>query len=141
MAAHMRKIDALEVYAMSLHTPKEALEFSLRTAVKAWTCVIDGDPAFMWGVSRRSLLSSTGIPWLLSTPAIMRVSREFLRRCPAFLRKMQRCFPRLENYIHARNAVSLRWLAWLGFTVDRESVFRFHDEPFYRFWLEVVCAA
>ena len=134
IAEHMRPADAREVMASHGHTPWEALAASLVRADLAWTCFVDGEPAFMWGVTRQgSLLSATGAPWLLGTPALLKVQREFLRQSRAYVERMQERFSRLENYVHAENAVSRRWLAWCGFSVDAAPV-KINGENFYKFW-------
>ena len=137
IAADMREADRREVWASHRHSPAQALECSLSHSELAWTCLVDGSPAFMWGVGRYGgLISTTGRPWLLGTPAVARVSREFLRQCPDYVARMHELFPDLENYIHAENRLSLRWLKWLGFRIDEEPVF-LNGEAFLRFWRTV----
>jgi hypothetical protein len=136
IAEDMREADRREVWASHRHTPERALRYSLESAELAWTCFVEGVPAFMWGVSRLgSLISFTGSPWLLGTPAIAKVAREFLRQCPDYVERMQELFPRLENYIHVENRLSIRWLKWCGFTLETEPK-RFNGEVFYMFWRE-----
>ena len=119
IAADMREADRREVWASHRHTPEEALEYSLERSELAWACLVEGVPAFMWGAVRQgSLISLTGTPWLLGTPAILKVSREFLRQCPVYVARMQERFPRLENFVHAENRLSVRWLKWCGFTLE-----------------------
>ncbi|MBE6441468.1 MAG: hypothetical protein E7022_03930 [Desulfovibrio desulfuricans] len=139
IAAAMRPADMREVWASHRHTPAQALTFSLQRSELAWTCIIDDMPAFMWGAARNgSLITYRGAPWLLGTSAISerRVILEFLRQCPAYVERMQARFPRLENYVHARNRLSVRWLRWLGFTVETAAPVVLHDEPFFVFWRE-----
>lgn len=50
----------------------------------------------------------------------MKVRHDFLRYCPHFVDAMQSAFPRLENFVHVENRLSIRWLKHLGFTVDEE---------------------
>lgn len=136
IAADMREADRIEVWASHRHAPAQALASSLEKSEMAWTCLVDGVPAFMWGVARRgSLISYRGSPWLLGTPAIHRVRREFLRQCPAYVERMQARFPRLENFVHAKNRLSVRWLRWMGFTVETAATV-INDEPFFLFWRE-----
>lgn len=132
----MREADQREVWASHRHTPEQALAASLDATDHelAWTCLVDGVPAFMWGAARRgSLLSMTGAPWLLGTPEMRTVWREFLRQCPAYVARMQAAFPLLENYVHAGNRTSIRWLRWCGFTVETQPSL-FNGEMFYLFW-------
>ncbi|MDR1242719.1 MAG: DUF2833 domain-containing protein [Deltaproteobacteria bacterium] len=138
IAADMREADRREVWASHRHSPAQALENALAHADLAWTCLVEEVPAFMWGVSRYgSLISPVGSPWLLGTNlffnARRKLHREFLRQCPAYVDRMQECFPRLENYVHAQNVLSIRWLKWCGFTLEREPE-SFNGENFYLFW-------
>lgn len=134
IAAHMREADRREVWASHRHTPIEALSRSLSGSARAWTCLVDRLPAFMWGVARKgSILSDTGIPWLLGTPTIHAVERQFIRRSREYVEAMHGAgFHRLENYVHAGNTASLRWLAWCGFTIGAEV--KFNGETFRHFW-------
>ena len=136
IALDMRLADMREVWASERRSPAQALVNALGRSSLAWTCIIDDFPAFMWGVARvGTLMSQTGAPWLLATPVIeqRRVIPEFLRQCPAYVERMQARFPRLENYVHARNRLSVRWLRWLGFTVEPQTVER-NGEAFFPFW-------
>lgn len=136
IAADMRPEDVREVWASHEHTPEEALDASFWRSTKAWTCLVRGSPAFMWGVApRESLLGNVGCPWLLGTPAIKDVRRDFVRNCRKYVGMMQELYPRLENYVHAENKVSIRWLKWCGFELAEEpEEYGVNPEKFYRFW-------
>ncbi len=137
IARDMREADVREVWASHRHTPEEALAHALSRSELARTCLVHGRPAFMWGVARQgSLISLTGAPWLLGTPDILTVRGEFLRQCPACVAEMQKRFPRLENYVHAENRLSVRWLQWCGFTVEGVPV-TINNEKFYMFWRDI----
>ena len=134
VAADMRAEDRREIWASHRHTPAEALQRSLGRSELAWTCFVHGVPAFMWGVSRQgSLISRVGAPWLLGSERIYAVRREFLKQSRAYVDLMQERFPRLENYVHAENALSIRWLKWCGFVLD-DIPELINDEDFFLFW-------
>lgn len=134
IAAHMREADRREVWASHRHRPAEALDCALRRSELAWTCFVHGKPAFMWGVTRQgSLLSRVGAPWLLGTESLYAVRREFMRQSRAYVERMQERFPRLENYVHAENKLSMRWLKWCGFVLDAVPVI-INDAEFLLFW-------
>ncbi|MDL2267174.1 hypothetical protein LJC46_04205 [Desulfovibrio sp. OttesenSCG-928-G15] len=140
IAANMREADRREVWASDRWTPEEALWKSLEASSLAWACIVYDVPSFMWGVSRKgSILSDTGVPWLLGTGAIYDVGREFLRQSRSYVDRMQAGYSRLENIVHAENALSLRWLRWCGFTVEKDSIER-NGEKFFPFWRESICA-
>ena len=142
IAEGMREADRREVWASHRHTPREALEYALRRSELAWTCAISDVPAFMWGVARQgNLMSVTGAPWLLGTPAIVKVRHDFLRYCPHCVDAMQSAFPRLENFVHVENRLSIRWLKHLGFTVDEEMPEVMNGEDFYLFWRGAECVS
>ena len=139
IAADMREADRREVWASHRHTPEEALTYALKRSELAWTCTISGTPAFMWGVARQgSMISVTGAPWLLGTnlffEAQRKLHREFLRQCPDYVNRMMERFPHLENFVHAENRLSQRWLKWCGFTLDTDVPELINDEDFFRFW-------
>ena len=140
IAENMREADRREVWASHRHTPQEALTFALRRSELAWTCVVYGLPAFMWGAARTgSFLRHSGAPWLLGTPAILKVRHDFLRYCPHFIAVMQSAFPCLENYVHAGNRLSIRWLKHLGFTVNEEMPELMNNEDFFHFQRVAEC--
>ena len=140
IAANMREADRREVWASHRHTPEQALRMSLVCSTVAWTCLVEGSPAFMWGVVRRgSIFSDVGVPWLLGTDAIFKVSREFLKQSRAYVDRMQEGFLRLENHVHSGNTLSIRWLRWCGFSIDMDIPELINDEDFYLFWRESVC--
>ncbi|CAK7067810.1 MAG: hypothetical protein DELT_01728 [Desulfovibrio sp.] len=140
IAANMREADRREIWASDRQTPEEALTRSFALSVMCRTCVINGSPAFMWGVTRRgSILSDTGVPWLLGTNAITAVRRAFIKQSRAYVEMMQQPFARLENIVHSENALSIRWLAWCGFTIEKEPVER-NGETFFPFWRVAACA-
>lgn len=135
IAANMREADRREVWASGRYVPYGALHTSLTLSRKAWTCFVEGAPAFMWGVSGMSLVSRVGTPWLLGTDDICKVSRDFLRHSRPYVEEMQKLYPRLENYVHGDNKLSIRWLKWCGFTVEEEAS-PINDETFFKFWKE-----
>ena len=80
-----------------------------------------------------------GFIWLVAhdeaeAPALAvplaRVSRRFVEH-------WLRAYGRLGNVVDPENTVSLRWLDWLGFNIDRESPVRGPlGHELYRFWRE-----
>ena len=139
IAANMREADKREVWASDSWLPLPAVSKSLAMSVEAWTCFVEGSPAFMWGVARQgNILADVGIPWLLGTDAISKVDREFIRQSRAYVDRMHRHFHRLENIVHAENTLSIRWLKWCGFSIEKEPVER-NGEMFFPFWRVVEC--
>lgn len=128
----MRKIDAAECAIMG-HTPKGALRTGLLASTLAWTALIDGRPEAMFGVTPFSVVEGRGTPWLLMTDTAGAKHVSLLRLARIYLEAMQRHYMILENYIHADNHRTIRWLARLGFAVGPVDVIRSQPmRPFVR---------
>ena len=118
IAARMREADRRELWASSLSTPEDALARSLEHSAMAWTAEIDGEPEIMFGVAPMSLLGHNGSAWLLATPELVKIARFFVVKSRIYVRRMLEVFPVVINFVDQRNAVSLRWLRWLGARFD-----------------------
>ena len=134
IAANMREADRAEVWAAGHRTPREALKRAMDLSAEAWLGYADNVPAVAWGVAPASLLGETGVPWLLGTEAIERHPLAFLRRCAGALDDLQRGFLVLRNLVDARNRLSIRWLGWLGFTIEPPIPHGPDRLPFHPFW-------
>lgn len=115
IAARMRAADRQEVFAARGVSPHEALEFSLQKSAIARTALVDGKPEVMFGVADLNVLSRVGAPWLLGTDAVEAEYRQFLRRSIDWRGQLLQRYDVLRNLVDERNAVSVRWLKWLGF--------------------------
>ncbi|MFL6728060.1 MAG: hypothetical protein ACJ8FS_16330 [Sphingomicrobium sp.] len=121
IATRMREIDKLEC-AVFGHSPKNALRAGLMSASLAWTALVNGRPEAMFGVSTVSLLDNEGRPWMLMTDEAMRHSVALVRFGRVYTEAIQRHYAILQNWVHAENAVSIRWLSRLGFAVGSVDV-------------------
>ncbi len=122
IALNMRAEDRKEVWDSNYHLPETALEKGLRANGKAWTILVDNIPVAMMGVTRPTLLSDKGIPWLLSTDelALKVKARLFMKVSKSMVKCMKQGFGVLENYVSVENKVSLFWLKKLGFLFGEE---------------------
>ncbi len=135
IAAAMRAADRQEVAAASGRSPGAALHCSLRVSIEAWTGLIDGRPVCMFGLGCPSLLGGVGVPWLLGTDQLKRHQMAFLRRNRAVVARWAARYPRLINFVDARNLTSIRWLRWLGFVIDPARPYGLAGLPFHPFVL------
>lgn len=126
IARRMRQADRDEVFAASGRSPAQALCFSLRKSALAWTALIDGRAEAMWGVGDINVLAGVGAPWLLGTDEVPRYFIHFLRASVGFRDQLLERYATLRNFVDDRNTVSIRWLAWLGFTLHDPAMFRGH---------------
>ncbi len=117
LAEHMRTPDRQEVWAAAHQEPEQAAYSSLLGSRDARVGLADGKVLCMFGVGSLTILSLTGIPWLLATKKLERHSRAFLRRNRGVLADMGNGYTLLRNHVDARNKAAIRWLGWLGFTI------------------------
>ena len=136
MAPLMRKVDINEIYASSGVRPLEALVKAVESSGICSTWLVNNEIICMFGVVRYTMLSDKASIWMLGTDLLPDHSTHFLRGCgPEFIRLSQG-FVRLDNWCDARNKVTLRWLKWLGFTIEEAKPYGVYDMPFHYFYKE-----
>ncbi len=128
----LRSSDAAEVAALGV-TPEEALRTSLARAVWAEAYLVEGEVAAIVGLCLSSLVGGHGVPWLLTGPACERHRKRFLVESRRQVRRMLGEVSPLINYVHADYARAVRWLGWLGFTLDAPT--KINGAPFRRFFM------
>jgi hypothetical protein len=138
IAADMRQGDIDEVWSSNHHTPIEALSGSWNLSDYSVIVTVNDEPCAMLGLVIRDILSGTGVPWLLGTNNALKYKRHFILQVPVILDEMLNICPRLFNYVHADNEVSIRWLKRIGFIFDEPLPYGCDDDLFYRFHLERV---
>lgn len=139
IAANMRQSDRREVYYLAAFTPLSAVRATLVCAVKSYTAMVDDVPALMWGISRRSFISSVGVPWLLGTPVAEEHQFKFGRDTLTYFNEMASLFPRMENYALAENKRALRWIKWAGFDTEEAKPVGPFGASFVRFGKGLEC--
>lgn len=135
LAANLRPADLEEIKASSTLPPHQALINSLKTSTHVWTGFVDGELTCVMGVGPRCAISQEGTPWMIGTPAIDRHAVTFLRHCRDVLQQMLSAYPYLRNYVDMRNTKSIRWLKWLGFTIQDPVLYGPRKLPFHPFEL------
>ncbi len=136
LARTMREADKQEVWATRHYTPLEALEKSVAHTPDPRTVLANGKIVCMFGVGRVTLLSTTGIPWMLGSDLVESHSIPFLRRSLDYRDAMLDIYTVLKNYVDERNVLAIRWLRWLGFTIEPAEPFGVEQRPFHAFHQE-----
>jgi hypothetical protein len=113
----LRDGDAMEIAALGA-TKRDALRVSLAHSLWAETYIADGEVAAMVGLARSSMIGGHGVPWLLTGPACERHRRRFMVESRRQVARMLGEVSPLINHVHADYGRAIRWLGWLGFTVD-----------------------
>lgn len=133
VADRMRLCDRKEIYYLAMLTAPRAVALTAGISVGRWTGLVDGVPACIFGVARRSLISPVGVPWLLATDLMDTVPRIVAKESRTYFKRIQAAFPVLENHVLAENVQTVRWLRWLGFDMEEPAPYGAFGAPFIRF--------
>ena len=94
-----------------------------------------GPAIALWGVGPVSLIEGRGCPWLMAADAFETRGFDIARLSRPLLAGMRDLYPHLENRVDARHTKAVRWLSWLGFTIDSPARWGVEGRPFHRFWI------
>lgn len=135
LVEHMRQADRDECWAWAHLTPREAVDMSMvsRDTIAG---LADGRVVCIFGVREASPLSRTAYPWMLCTDELPKHALSFLRGSRVYVGMLRERYERLENYVDVRNHDAIKWLGWLGFSLDDPAPFGVEQLPFRRFWME-----
>lgn len=135
LAGQIHACDAREIYAVSHPSSiEEALREAVSGSTVAWGAY-DGSevPVAVFGVAPPSLLSGFAAPWLLRRADASLYGRAYVRLSRWYRDAMLSEYPILTNWCGAWNQDSIRWLRWLGATVDEPLPVGLHGEWMHRF--------
>lgn len=144
LAPRLRAADVEEIRAASGLAPAEAVCRSYDFSTHVWAVrEFAGRPigpavaplVALWGVGPLSLVEGRGCPWLLASDAFEAFGLDIARLSRPLLARMRGHYPRLENRVDARHVRAVRWLSWLGFTIDPVTPWGVEGRPFHRFWI------
>lgn len=125
----LREIEVREGRASLGMESLEALSLSISTSRHLWVITYKGKICGVFGLA---IQGETGIPWLLSNevPFSLQSNRGlFLRESRKVVEYMKTKCDLLTNSVSIENHESIRWLRWLGFTVDDKNLFTFERDP------------
>lgn len=133
IASDMRQSDLEEVWASHRWTPLQAMLKSVEVSDYSTAIVIDGELCGIFGLRVDSYLSGRGLPWMLTSNNMINYKRDFILKTRPVIDQMMEVVPYLENYVHAKNKLSIRWLKWVGFTVEQPEPVGYNGELFHKF--------
>ena len=132
IARMLRYQDRLEVLYSHGITGEDAVFSSWRNA-EICRCIDgdDGTAVGICGVTRGRTI------WLLGTDELLATTshrRQFLRGARRWVDGLMADHPLLENWALWSNRDTLRWLEWLGFTIDTPQPMGRSAQLFAHFW-------
>jgi hypothetical protein len=133
MGDNIRVADRLECWAAGHIWAEEAIMRGLASSTRTWTARADGLILAVLGIEPVSAITGLGRPWMIGTEALETYAIATIRASRPALTIMHQMYPRLENWVDARNLKSIRWLRWLGFKVYTPKPWGVEGMPFHRF--------
>lgn len=134
LAPVLRKEDKEEVWAGNRLLPEEALILSFNSCPETYVGILNGEVIGMFGCSPKDDVGF-GTPWLLGSDAIKIFSREFLIASKQFFPRVFLNSSFLSNTVWSKNYVHIKWLKWMGFTIDPTEIRSPNNEVFFYFYM------
>lgn len=122
----VRESDVTELAALDT-TPEQCMRGGMAASRRSWVMFIEGEPAALFGHVEHD---GYAVPWAVVTTQAERHPLPFLRISRAFIRSLPMM---LVNMVDARNEQVIRWLEWLGFTIEEPVPYGKNGELFRRF--------
>jgi hypothetical protein len=136
IAHNMRPADVIEIDASNGHSPIEALFEGWDISDYSVIIVDDDVPLVMFGLVRLNIVTGLGTPWMLSSEEVLKYVKILLPKSKIVVDQMLEVCPKLINYVQCENTISIRWLKWLGFTIEEPLPYGVKGKLFHRFNLE-----
>lgn len=134
LAAGLRDQDRAELAAVGITDAEATITQSIAASALCWSARVDGELACVFGVAPLgSILDPRGACWMLGTPLVPKHRRILARLAKPYISRMLEAYPHLVNQVHAKNTVSVRWLAKTGFVLQRPVPVPPHGALFHLF--------
>lgn len=131
VAKSMRLADVMEVAASSGLNPLEALIESVEDSTMAFTAVIDGKPAAIFGLIHQGM---SAVIWMLGTDDLTKDRRLFTAETRRIMDGWADLYGVLHNFVDDENVDAQRWLRKAGFTLGEPVTYGVAQLPFRYFY-------
>jgi len=141
----MRPVDRDEMRHWYGGMERRILDYTVHLSIEANAGYIGDDLVAMFGIGARNALCGIAVPWLVGTTYMDRIASEraargararFLRESLEQVRIWAREWPIMENHVWEQNRLAVRWLRWLGFTIEPAEPWGMTGELFHRFHMK-----
>lgn len=119
LADHLSPASLLDTTVLG-RTPRQSVVYNLRHSVYAFAGVDAGRCFCLFGIVPDSLTALSGQPWLLTAADMPPCRTTMARATRQYLPYVRQRFTRVHGFVYEHNAVSIRWLKWLGYTLAPE---------------------
>ncbi|MBF0164471.1 MAG: hypothetical protein HQM01_08260 [Magnetococcales bacterium] len=135
LAGKIGASDLEELAASHGMQPFVGIYLSVRQSREAWAGIVDGALVGIFGVGLADHGPDVGVPWLVPAEDLKQHAGALLTCSRQFVERWRREYALLQNHVHVGNARSIRWLRWLGFTIDPPRPWGVRGALFHRFWM------
>jgi len=132
----LRESDRKEAWKAWRLRADEVARLSVESSEEGFTILHEGEPTGLFGVSRASLFSETGIIWLLGTDGLEKIGYSLAKETRAVVDTLLEKYKKLMNWVDKKNCKSVLWLKRSGFEVEEAAPFGVYGEDFCYFWKE-----
>jgi hypothetical protein len=136
LAPNLAEADQDEIWAMERGHAESALRRGLKVSDEAWAWLVNDEVMVIYGVYPRTLVSPIGMPWTLSSKNLGRYAVSFIKESKLTSDRWLHKYSGLENYVDSRHEKSIRWLRYLGYSIDMHKPEPIGPDkiPFFKFW-------
>lgn len=133
LARNLRQRDRDEVEASVGSDIVGAIRAAMDASGDLCWAVDDSQGHLAWIIGCAAVCPGLGSPWLLGTDLATAMPGVLTKLTKGHIAEMLTVYPQLVNFVDARNADSVRWLARLGFTIHDPVPYGVAGLPFHRF--------
>lgn len=135
MMINIRQCDLDEMYALTDMNLVDRLNYSFNYSTHIWSGYEDeGNLLGIFGVGPvGSMVSGRGCPWFIGTTYLDKYPRAMLQLPRPYLDEMRQAYPEMMNFVWSQNLPAIRWIKWLGFTVEPPQPIGYRNELFHLF--------
>jgi hypothetical protein len=130
----MDPADRQEVWESHQLTGARAAKIAWITSEHPVAMEIDGTPEAMFGVCPTSAVLNAGSPWYLGTEKSREHKQFIAKNSRKWVRKVAHGYDYLENYVSDSHKLSVRWLKFCGFTIEKPEPRGPMGALFRKFW-------
>jgi hypothetical protein len=134
LAPNLAKADLAELWAMERRDPVTSMMSAWRRGRETWALLSDDTVVAMYGVIDVSLVSDGGRPWNFSCQDVGKYAKSFIKESVRIEKEWADKYSFLTNYVDSRHTKAVRWIKWLGYTLDNPIPIGPEKVPFFRFW-------
>lgn len=135
LSHELREHDRIEATAMLGASDADALEDMAKRSCRVTAVYLRGDLLLVMGLAARTYLADVGSPWMLATTLAETKEgrRALLRHGRAGWLDMVQGLSTAWNLVAVQNVRAIRWLRWLGCSIEEHNQHRINGVNFVVF--------